>query len=761
MNRPTYLATILGLVIAGAISMLPAATRAQYGPALPPDNQTFTPDAEQCVDGTDNMTANEPGSPWPVLGACTGEDLTLGAEVDLEWSVRVTLGQRAPTITYYTTGGAVTLGTSIPDDTLIGSLKMAGDVHCDGDQDIYADLSNTPPITFSTAVADQLLERTTTFTATSGPGGTSELYLSKMLPPFTNVVRTRATVDGVYLNGGAQLLNVLPENYREVNVVTQVPPFAPTLAVSHFVFGQGAVAPSTEIGSCAVPLTVQLESLGYVFNPTVAGLYARWATMLSTPGVIDPTAQTFVYTTHCKQFGGVVVTDADNDCRADTVDADPADADRDNDGLLDGIEFAWGTSPTVADTDGDGRTDAEEMVGPPQFLTNPLLADTDSDGLADAGYVLDCDNDGTPDNISYESGPSGRNRVTMQVVFCGGGAGPLGGQPFGNPGAASADNCPDTANPLQENSATADYANDKIAGTADVTQVNGRFMGDACVSDADNDAVPDEIEDGLIGSGFGWDPTKTGQDEHPCSTGPGAAYQFGAGDADGDGTNARNDPDIDNDGTNDGVECKLGSSPGDATSKDLAPLPQDMAAYFRARALVLGLGIVDDDLDQDAALSAGQLGGSSDYNTDGDGICPLTGTPDSLGQPTCGALVAPQGRVGDGLTTRGDIGAAGVGAPATVDIDRDGCADAVERGDFNGDSVANAGDKLQLDRAIAGVLAWAPPATLTPLEQATMDFNGDGNGNSSDQLTLARVIAGSYGALNLNCRATVTGIAAN
>ena len=48
----------------------------------------------------------------------------------------------------------------------------------------------------------------------------------------------------------------------------------------------------------------------------------------------------------------------------------------DCDGLVDGIERAWGSNPLVADSDGDGATDFVEMF---QY-TNPLNPDTDGDG---------------------------------------------------------------------------------------------------------------------------------------------------------------------------------------------------------------------------------------------------------------------------------------------------------------------------------------------------------------------------------------------
>jgi YVTN family beta-propeller protein len=59
--------------------------------------------------------------------------------------------------------------------------------------------------------------------------------------------------------------------------------------------------------------------------------------------------------------------------------------DRDLDGLLNGDEARYGTSPTNPDTDGDGLLDGQEVT----LGTNPTKADTDGDSVSDGQEVAD------------------------------------------------------------------------------------------------------------------------------------------------------------------------------------------------------------------------------------------------------------------------------------------------------------------------------------------------------------------------------------
>ena len=136
------------------------------------------------------------------------------------------------------------------------------------------------------------------------------------------------------------------------------------------------------------------------------------------------------------------VHDADGDGMSDDWERsnglDPSNAadaglDGDNDGLTNLREFQVGTSPTLADTDGDGLNDGEEVdttrTNPLNVdsdndslndydevrvhNTNPLNADTDSDGLGDGDEVnvhgtspilSDTDADTMPDKYEVDNG---------------------------------------------------------------------------------------------------------------------------------------------------------------------------------------------------------------------------------------------------------------------------------------------------------------------------------------------------------------------
>jgi subtilisin family serine protease len=59
--------------------------------------------------------------------------------------------------------------------------------------------------------------------------------------------------------------------------------------------------------------------------------------------------------------------------------------DADGDGLNREAELEYGTSPVLADTDGDDLTDGQEIL---LYATSPTLADSDGDGLTDGQEIL-------------------------------------------------------------------------------------------------------------------------------------------------------------------------------------------------------------------------------------------------------------------------------------------------------------------------------------------------------------------------------------
>ena len=109
------------------------------------------------------------------------------------------------------------------------------------------------------------------------------------------------------------------------------------------------------------------------------------------------------------------IADSDGDGLKDgeevkTYKTDPLKADTDGDGLKDGEEvMTYKTDPTKADTDGDGLKDGEEVA---TYQTDPIKADTDGDGLKDGEEVMtyktdplkaDTDGDGLKDGAELTS----------------------------------------------------------------------------------------------------------------------------------------------------------------------------------------------------------------------------------------------------------------------------------------------------------------------------------------------------------------------
>ncbi len=90
--------------------------------------------------------------------------------------------------------------------------------------------------------------------------------------------------------------------------------------------------------------------------------------------------------------------DTDKDGTGDVYDLDD-----DNDGLFDDTEIIWGTNPLIADTDGDGVIDGEDVFP----LDSNEAKDSDEDGIGNNADEDD-DNDGLKDEEElwiYETDP--------------------------------------------------------------------------------------------------------------------------------------------------------------------------------------------------------------------------------------------------------------------------------------------------------------------------------------------------------------------
>lgn len=125
--------------------------------------------------------------------------------------------------------------------------------------------------------------------------------------------------------------------------------------------------------------------------------------------------------------------DTDNDGMPDwyelfygfNINVDDSASDPDGDTLDNFEEFMFGTSPILADTDGDGlrddyETETSVYVSPTNTGTSPLLADTDGDGLSDGVEtntgifisILDTGTDPNTPDSDFDGVPDGLEVLT-------------------------------------------------------------------------------------------------------------------------------------------------------------------------------------------------------------------------------------------------------------------------------------------------------------------------------------------------------------
>jgi clumping factor A len=265
---------------------------------------------------------------------------------------------------------------------------------------------------------------------------------------------------------------------------------------------------------------------------------------------------------HCRPDGdlGATVTDP---LDADSDDGGARDGSEDSD--LDGLIDAGERDPTsghgaddagLPDTDGDGiSNDTENGV-----RSNPDDADSDNDGLPDGAErnpTDDTDGDGRINLLDPDSDDDGLFDGTESGRDCSNGATMPGTTTM--PGSCRADGDmgqtktspvdPDTDGGGAEDG-DEDSDHDGVADPGERDPTSGHAADDGNASDADNDGLSDDAEDG-----FGSDKLDADSDDDGVRDG---AEVNPGGDGDGDGKISLLDPDSDDDGLFDGTELGFG-----------------------------------------------------------------------------------------------------------------------------------------------------------------------------------------------------------
>jgi hypothetical protein len=456
----------------------------------------------------------------------------------------------------------------------VANLISFSDLFANGVSDVTADPNSCgggscdpgSPLTMATATGLAYKMEPINWTTTSGCTLNDETSLTSLMPgtsAMTKYVRWRACIGTLFLNGWLKfdLSAIAPLNLTFLH-----PVWSPAGTLVNLVtLATAPDAPTSVLTALDTPQTSLTDvQYPYADNPHAAGLYTRWSTEISQPDAKNG-AINFMYATSCKVIGGVAIADADADCVPDSEEGSvctdsgwpttpahtiAANPDSDGDGLLDGVEIAWGSDPCKADTDNDGRTDLEEMIGPTQFLTNPVNADTDGDTVPDGGLKVDLNANGAPDfpDLNGDGVIDAGMSANLDISGDGSSHRVLGFKVLGSDIApdntnhlarTGKDNCGSIANGFPQGAAN-DQTNTDLDSTT--TLGNGDNYGDACDTDIDNDSITNVAE-----GEFGWDATA-----HQCTiTGSGGLNPL--------------DPDTDGDGILDGIECSMGSNPLNAT----------------------------------------------------------------------------------------------------------------------------------------------------------------------------------------------------
>ncbi len=296
---------------------------------------------------------------------------------------------------------------------------------------------------------------------------------------------------------------------------------------------------------------------------------------------------------------------------------DPTVADSDGDGVYDGEEVAIGTNPVDTDTDGDEITDDEEM----DLGTDPLAPDTDSDGLPDFWEVYNGFDPLDPADGSSDADDDGLT-LAQEVLD-------LGTDPdcwdSDGDGLSDSDEITAKADPLD-----VDTDGDGLPDGFEV-----QFGTDPILPDSDRDRLPD-----------GWEYFNAPFDPLDATDGAADADLDGLSnaveilnshtdmnltDTDNDGLSdylewngptLQLNPDTDDDGLLDGQETALGTDPCDADSDDDGSLDGWEVRYgFNPLSASSPNPWADPDMDGIPNREEARLGTNPfSADTDGDGL---------------------------------------------------------------------------------------------------------------------------------------------
>ncbi|WGZ95557.1 MAG: hypothetical protein QJT81_06100 [Candidatus Thiothrix putei] len=287
------------------------------------------------------------------------------------------------------------------------------------------------------------------------------------------------------------------------------------------------------------------------------------------------------------------------------------DGDSDSDGLTDSQEAILGTDPNLADTDGDGKPDGEEVGSD---INNPI--DTDGDGKIDAleSSTLDSDNDGVVDELDADD--------------------TTGGNDSDNDGLTNAQEKALGTNPLKDDT-DADGRKDGDEVGADPahpidTDGDGKIDAlESAILDSDNDGVMDELDadDTTGGNDSDGDDLSNAQ-EKALGTNPLSDDTDGDGklDAVEVGADIATPTDTDGDGKIDALESSILDADADGVADefdadDANPNNDtDGDGLSNAQEKALGTDPRNPDTDADGENDLAEIGNvASPLDTDGDG----------------------------------------------------------------------------------------------------------------------------------------------